>query len=409
MSSHFQLITGRALASRNYRLYFAGQLVSLAGTWMQQIAMSWLAYRLSGSAFVLGAIAFASQMPILFLGSFGGVWSDRFDQRRLMMWTQGLSLLQALCLAALAWSELATVPLLAGLGFLLGCINALDFPLRQAFTAQLIDNKADLPNAVALNSLLMNSARFVGPALAGFVVATFGEAVCFTINALSYLAVLLALNAIRIRPRGENTSSSLDAWRAGFVYVFGHREIGISLLAVAGISFLATPYAVLMPLIAREIFGGDARTYGFLIGMAGAGSLLAGLYLASRDGTERLDSRVAVATVAVGLLLALFSRVTHMALALPVLLALGFAIIITIAGSNTLIQTRVDDAFRGRVMAIFSMAFLGISPLGSLAIGGLAHAFGVQATLLACGLIVAVGGMFYRHHLHHDLPRTPPP
>lgn len=386
----------RALRSRNYRLYFGGQLVSLAGTWMQQIAMVWLAYRLSNSAFVLGSVGFASQIPILLFASLGGVWTDRFDRRRLLLLTQTLAMTQALVLAGLAWLEWVTPALLIGLAFALGCINALDVPARQAIAVQLVEDKEDLPNAIALNSFMMNAARFVGPALAGFVVAEVGEAVCFLLNACSYLAVLLALSAIRIARVEGKPAPAFAALRQGYRYVAGHGRIRRNLLLVACISLLATPYAVMMPLFAHEIFGGDARTFGLLIGSAGAGSLLASLYLASRGGTDGLARRVCMAAPMVGLALALFALTPRLWLAFPVLMLLGFSVIVAIAGSNTLIQTWVDDDFRGRVMAIFSMAFLGVAPLGSFAIGSIAHGLGVRPTLFGCGLLTLAAGLFYR-------------
>ncbi|HET7775165.1 MAG TPA: MFS transporter [Azospira sp.] len=387
----------RALNSRNYRLYFIGQLISLAGTWMQQIAMAWLAYRLSNSAFVLGAVGFASQIPILLFAGFAGVWTDRFDRRRLLLLTQSLAMVQALILAALAGFHWITPGLLIVMAFLLGCINALDVPARQAIAVQLVDDKADLPNAIALNSFLMNAARFVGPALAGFLVALIGEAVCFLLNALSYLAVLLALRAIRLPLHRSGTTPALDALKEGIRYVRDHRPIRRSLLLVASVSFLATPYAVMMPLFAREIFGGDARTFGLLIGCAGAGSLLASFYLASRKDVAGLGRHVGLAAPAVGVALALFALSPSLAVAFPILMVLGFSVIVTIAGSNTLIQTRVDNAYRGRVMAIFSMAFLGIAPLGSLMVGSIVHQVGIRPTLVGCGLLTLVAGLAYRH------------
>lgn len=386
----------RALKSRNYRLYFIGQLVSMAGTWMQQIAMVWLAYRLSNSAFVLGSVGFASQIPILIFASFSGVLVDRFDRRRLLMGTQALSMVQALMLAALAWLDRATPGLLILLAFFLGCINAVDVPARQAVVVQLVEDREDLPNAIALNSFLMNSARFIGPALAGFVVALVGEAVCFMLNAASYLAVLVALGLMHIPAEGRRNSRAWDALKEGYRYVVGHKRIRRTLLLVACVSFFATPYAVMMPLFAREIFLGDARTYGFLIASAGGGSLLASLYLASRADTEGLAMRVALAAPTVGAALALFAVTPRAWMAYPVLMGVGFCVIITIAGCNTLIQTWVENEFRGRVMAIFSMAFLGIAPLGSFTIGSVAHAFGIRYTLVACGLLTLAAGLVYR-------------
>ena len=389
-------VFARALSSRNYRLYFLGQLVSLAGTWMQQIAMIWLAYRLSGSAFVLGMIGFASQIPILIFASIGGVWTDRLDRRRLLLWTQALLMMQALVLAALAWQERVSPGLLLVLALFLGCINALDVPARQAIAVQLLDDPDDLPNAIALNSLLMNSARFVGPALAGFVVAAVGEAICFLLNALSYLAVLVALWAIRIAAVPGQPMPTGAALRQGYRYALGHRQIRRSLLLVACVSFLATPYAVLMPIFAREVFAGDALTYGLLIGSAGVGSLLAALFLAARADTRELPRWICRAAPAVGISLLAFSQTPVRWLAFPVLAGLGFSVILTVAGSNTLIQTRVDEDFRGRVMALFSMAFLGVAPLGSLVLGSLAHACGIRRTLAAAGALMLVAGVVYR-------------
>lgn len=389
-------VFARALTSRNYRIYFSGQLVSLAGTWMQQIAMVWLAYRLTNSALVLGMVGFASQIPILLLGSLTGVLTDRFDRRRILLATQSVAMLQALSLAALTWLHWISPNWLIGMAFVLGCVNALDVPARQAFAAQLVEDRDDLPNAIALNSLLMNAARFVGPALAGFAVAAIGEAWCFAVNAASYLAVLLALLAIDARSRPAKHESAMHALRQGIDYVVGHADIRQRLLTVATVSLLVTPYAVMMPLFSSEIFHGDARTYGLLIASAGGGSLLAGLYLASRRDTATLARRVNLAVIAAGAGLALFAVNRVLALAFPIVMAVGFFVLLVVAGSNTLIQVRVEDAYRGRVMAIFSMAFLGIAPLGSFTVGWLAHAVGVPPTLLGCGLATVVLGVVVR-------------
>ena len=396
-------VFARALKSRNYRLYFGGQLVSLAGTWMQQIAMSWLAYRLSNSALVLGMVGFASQIPILLLGAVGGVITDRFDRRRLMIITQSLAMGQALVLALLTWQGWVSPHWLVGMAFVLGCINALDIPARQAFSVQMVDNRDDLPNVVALNSLLMNSARFVGPSLAGFAVALVGEAVCFLLNAASYLAVLLALLAIRVSPRAGTPGPAVHALRDGFRYAAAHPQIRAFLLLVACLSFLVTPYAVLMPLYAREILGGGARLFGLLVGSAGAGALLTSLYLASRVGTERLPRRVVAAVLVAGVALALFALNSVTWLAFPIVMALGGAVILVVAGSNTLVQTWVHDDYRGRVMAIFSMSFLGVAPLGALAVSSIAHAVGLVPTLVCCGLLtLVVGSVAYRRQVGLD-------
>ena len=392
-------VFARALASRNYRIYFVGQLISLAGTWMQQIAMVWLAWRLSNSAAVLGLVGFASQIPILLLGPFAGVVTDRFDRRRILLATQSLSLLQAGVLAALTWSGEVSPAWLFALALVLGTINALDLPTRQAFSAQLVARREDLPNAIALNSLLMNSARFIGPALAGFAVVTIGEAWCFAINAASYMAVIAALAAIRLAPRAASPAPAWQAFREGLGYAMAHETIRPRLLTVAAVSFLITPYAVMMPVFAAEIYGSDARAYGLLIGSAGAGALLAGLYLASRPGTERLPVRVADAVLAASTALMLFAVNTVLIAGFAIVMALGFSVIGFIAGSNTLVQMEVDDAYRGRVMALFSMAFLGIAPLGSVAVGHVSHWVGVQPVLFACGAAALAVGLAGRRRL----------
>lgn len=394
LSSHFP-----ALRARNFRLFFAGQLVSLIGTWMQQIAMVWLAYRLTDSVAMLGLVGFASQIPILLFGALAGVWNDRLDRRRLLMATQCLAMAQALVLFALTATHSVAPAAIVVLAFLLGCINAVDMPARQAFVAQLVEDKADLANAIGLNSLLMNASRFVGPTLAGLIVATAGEAACFLINALSYLAALAALATIRVaaRPR-PRPQPVLAALREGLAYAFSHPRIRLPLLMVAGFSFFVTPYAILMPAFARDVFAGGADTYGFLIGSAGVGSLCAALFLALRGGRRAaagLDRLVARATLAGGAALAAFALVPGLPWAYPLLTALGFAVVLTAAGSNTLIQTAVEENYRGRVMAIFSTAFLGVAPLGSLAIGAIGAALSVRPTLFGCGLLALGLGIAY--------------
>jgi MFS family permease len=391
----------RALRSRDFRIYFAGQLVSVAGTWMQQIAMAWLIYRLTDSAFMLGLLGFASHAPILLFGQLGGVWADRFDRRRLMMATQGLAMTQALLLAWLTWIGWATPGLLLALSFLLGCVNAVDVPARQSLVVHLVGDRSELPNAIALNSLMMNSTRFVGPALAGFIVALLGEALCFLLNALSYLAVLLALLALRARPNGDASKPALHALRDGLRYTFGHRDIRLFLMLVAAVSFLIAPYVSMMPLYAKTIFGGDVRTLGLLVSSAGAGSLLGSLFLATRKDIDKLAGRVSRAAMTAGVALAAFAYNDHHALAYPILMVLGFSVVLVAAGSNTLLQSWVRDDMRGRVMATFSMAFLGVAPLGSLAVGGLAHLAGIRPTLFLCGLLTLLAGLAHRHRLLH--------
>lgn len=395
----------RALRSRDFRIYFLGQLVSMAGTWMQQVAMGWLAYKLSNSALVLGLLGFASQVPILLFGLLGGVVSDRLDRRRLMLWTQGLSLLQALALAVLTWQGWMTPGLLLGLAFLLGCINAVDLPARQSLLVHLVEDRALLPNAIALGSTLVNVSRFLGPALAGFVIAWAGEAVCFLLNALSYLAVLLALLAIRARPGGDASKHPLQALKEGLAYTLGHGDIRLFLPLVAAVSFLLTPYVVMMPLYAKAEFGGDARTLGLLISSAGAGSLLAALYLSTRPRVAGLSRRVSRVVPVGGAALVLFGLNPVHALAYPILMVVGFSVVLAAAGSNILLQHWVRDDMRGRVMSAFTLSFLGIAPLGSLALGGLAHAAGVRPALVLFGVLAVLAGLLHGWRLG----RRPPP
>lgn len=395
----------RALRSRDFRIYFGGQLISMAGTWMQQVAMGWLAYKLSGSALVLGLLGFASQAPILLFGLLGGVWVDRMDRRRLMLWTQALSLVQALVLAVLTWQGWITAPLLLGLAFLLGCINAVDLPARQSLLVHLVDDRSLLPNAIALNSMLVNVSRFLGPALAGFVIAWVGEAVCFLLNALSYLAVMLALLTLHARPNGDASKHPLQSLKDGLQYTLGHADIRMFLMLVAAVSFLLTPYVVLMPMVAKAEFGGDARTLGLLVGSAGAGSFLAAIFLSTRPSVEGLGRRISLVVPIGGAALALFGlNPVHM-LAYPILMVVGFAVVLSAAGTNTLLQHWVRDDMRGRVMSAFTLSFLGIAPLGSLAVGGLAHGMGIRPTLVLFGLVLVVVGLIHRRALkrRHDI------
>jgi MFS family permease len=392
-----------AFQSRNFRLFFAGQLISLIGTWMQHIAMTWLAYRLTDSTAMLGLVGFASQIPILLFSIPAGVWNDRLDRRRLLLLTQFLAMLQAVALFVLTATDTITPAVLIMLALTLGCINAVDLPARQAFVAQMVPDKRDLPNAIGLNSFLMNGSRFVGPALAGLIVALAGEAACFLVNALSYLAVLAALAAIRTTPRRPHAiQSAWSALRAGLDHAFAHPRIRLTLFLVAGFSFFITPYVVMMPVFARDLFHGNAQTYGFLIGSAGFGSLCAAFFLAWRGGkhaSEGLDRLVGRTALTGGIALACFAFVPAIQLAYPLLMILGFSVVLTAAGSNTLIQIDVEEDFRGRVMAIFSSAFLGIAPLGSLTVGLVSEVLDVRPTLLVCGLLAFSAGLIYRRRM----------
>jgi MFS family permease len=397
----------RALGSRDFRIYFSGQLISMAGTWMQQVAMGWLAYELSDSALVLGLLGFASQAPILLFSLVGGVWSDRTDRRRLLLWTQSLSLIQAMVLAMLTWQGWITPPLLLFLAFLLGCINALDLPTRQSLLVHLVDDRSQLPNAIALNSMLVNLSRFVGPALAGFIIGWAGVAMCFLLNALSYLGVLQALLALDARPGGDASLRPLHSLKEGLRYTFGNADIRLFLMLLAAVSFFLTPYVVMMPLFAKAEYGGDADTLGLLVSSAGAGSLLAAVMLGTRRSVDGLARRVSLVVPIGGAVLALFGLNQVLMLAYPLLMVLGFAVVHTAAGTNTLLQHWVRDDVRGRVMSAFTLSFLGIAPLGSLAAGGLAREIGIRPTFVLFGSALVVAGIAHSRRLKKRPTATP--
>ncbi len=397
----------RSLSQRNFRLYFLGQSASFVGTWMQQIALAWLIYRLTGSPFMLGLAAFAGNIPILFLAPFGGVWSDRLNRRRAMMLTQTLSLVQAAVLAGLTFAGSIEVWHLLAAATFLGLVNAFDTPLRQAFLLEMVGSRENLPNAIALNSLMMNGSRLVGPALAGVVLAVAGEAWCFLLNAASYLAMLAALAAMRLAapppPRsGQN-------WLAGlreavqFAWTFAPSRYLIGLVAL--VSFVATPYASLMPVFARDVLSGDASTLGLLVGASGAGAMAGVLYLAGRRGAAGLERLIALAGFSAGIGLILFSQSGTLWLSLALLPLVGFGIITIAASVNTVLQLVAPDAMRGRLVSLHIAAFLGVMPVGSLVFGLLAERFGAAATVAAGGTLCLIGAIWFttRLELMRDL------
>jgi MFS family permease len=391
----------RALQSRNYRLFFAGQSVSLVGTWMQQVAMSWLVYRLTGSALLLGVVGFAGQIPTFFVAPLAGVLADRWNRRRLLLCTQILAMLQATLLAAFVLTGIIEVWHLVALSGLLGLINAFDIPVRQSFVVELVDSREDLGNAIALNSSMVNGARLIGPSLAGILIAAVGEAVCFLINAASYLAVIAAIAAIRLSradPR-DGRKHLLHELHEGFAYAFGFPPIRAILVTIALIGLVGMPYAVLLPVFAREVLGGGARTYGFLMTAAGLGALAGTLFLASRRSVVGLERIIAIATGLFGLAIIGFAFSRILPLSLGFLSLAGFGAMALIASSNTVVQTIVDDEKRGRVMSLFTMAFLGMTPLGSLIAGAAAGSIGARNTLIGGGLACLVTGAAFARKL----------
>ena len=393
---------GRALADRNYRLFFVGQGVSLVGTWMTRLATGWLVFRLGGAdaAWLLGMVSFAGLAPTFFLGPLAGVLVDRWNRHGVLVVTQLLSLVQS---AALAWVAFTagpgtgTVWLIAGLSIFQGVVNAFDMPARQSLLVEMITQREDLPNAIALNSSLVNGSRLVGPAVAGAVIAAAGEAWCFVIDAISYLAVVAALLAMRL-PKKERHHTPASIGRhmiEGVKYAVGFAPIRALLMLLALVSFAAMPYSVLLPVFAADVLGGGPHTLGMLSAASGLGALAGALYLASRSSVIGLGRVIVVATVVLGLALVGFSRSEMLWLSAALLVLTGAGMMVMMAAANTLIQTMVDDDKRGRVMSFFGMAFQGAAPFGSLLAGWLAGFVGVRAVVSGSGALVLLGGLLF--------------
>lgn len=396
MSSRTPHLT-RALRHRNYRLFFGGQTVSLVGTWITRVATSWLVYRLTGSELLLGLVAFAGQIPLLLIAPFGGVLGDRWDRRRILIVTQVLSALQSGALALLVFTDRITVPWLMALQVIQGVINAFDTPARQAFVVEMVEDPDDLPNAIALNSSMFNASRIVGPSVAGILIAAVGEAWCFALDTISYVAVILSLLAMRITPRERphKQTHMIDELRAGFQYVTGFAPVGALLTQVALVSIMGMPYAVLMPVIAGEVLRGGPNTLGLLMTATGAGALLGTVYLASRHTVLGLGKVIVAATVTLSLGLIAFSFSHTLAVSLAILPFVGAGMMLQAASANTILQTIVDENLRGRVMAFYSMAVLGTQPIGSLLAGALADRIGAQHTIAAGAMVCLLGGLWF--------------
>ncbi|HWD22181.1 MAG TPA: MFS transporter [Burkholderiales bacterium] len=391
----------RALAHRDFRLFFAGQGVSQIGTWLQLIATSWLVYRLSGSAFLLGLAAFAMQIPFLVLAPLAGVFVDRLDRRRVLLATNSVAAAQALAMfSVVALGVVEPWHLVAG-NLVLGVVNACDSPARQALLIQLVRGRADLASAIALNSIMMNLARFVGPMLGGALIAALDERWGFAANAASYLAMLLALSRI---PSGAGAfrpdeRGLLRELAAGARYAFGFLPARSALLLLAATSVTAGSYAALMPWFAREAFDGDSRTLGWLISCAGLGAMTGMFYLAMRPGIRGLFRLIAWTAATAGAALCVFSLSSSLWLALPALYAVGLGLMLTAASTNTLLQSIVPDELRGRVASLYIMSFIGMSPLGALAAGWAAERAGPPLTLAVCGVLAIAAAALYRTQL----------
>ncbi|HZP25302.1 MAG TPA: MFS transporter [Terriglobales bacterium] len=391
----------RALRHRNYRLFFGGQSISLIGTWMTRIATSWLVYRLTHSALLLGLIGFSGQIPILLLGPFAGVWVDRWDRRRTLVVTQVLSMVQSFWLAGLALAHVITVGDVVGLSLFQGAINAFDMPARQAFVVQMVEEREDLSNAIALNSSMVNGARLIGPSLAGLIIAAVGEGYCFLLDGISYIAVIASLLLMVIQvaqPRSRHTRVFAEL-REGWQYVSRSVPIRSILLLLALVSLVGMPYTVLMPIFAGRVLHGGAHTLGFLMGASGVGALTGAVLLATRRSVRGLGRVVMMTSMGFGIGLFSFASSHWLALSLPLMMLTGFCMMTQMASSNTILQTIVHEDKRGRVMSFYAMAFQGTAPFGSLIAGAAASRIGAPRTLMIGGAICVLGGLWFSRQL----------
>lgn len=386
----------RAFRHRNYRLFFCGQSLAVLGNWIQYFAMTWLVYRLTGSAWLLGVTGFASQIGILVLAPFAGLWADRFDRRKLLLATQLAAMVPGFALAALAWTDAVEIWHVVVLSSLFGVIMAIEVPVRQTFTPALVTAREDLPSAIAFNALMQNGGRMVGPTIAGVLIAASGEAVCFFLNGASKIAAVISLTTIVVAPAARATARS-SAWaslKEGVAYTWNSVPLRRLLPVVALVTFMAFPYQTLMPIFAAEVFSGGADTLGVLIGAAGLGGITGMLLLASRRDVRGLLNWIAASAFAAGATLTVFSYSRSFVLSLAMIAIVGFAALIVAMGVSTIIQIIVEDGMRGRVMGLFTVSFMGMVPLGSLAAGASAEWIGPQNTLAAGGVACMLTGLW---------------
>jgi MFS family permease len=387
----------RSLQYRNYRLFFTGQSVSLIGTWMQRIAMPWLVYHMTGSALLLGVVGFAGQIPTLILSPVAGVLTDRWSRYKVLLITQIVSLVQASVLAWLCLAGVIQIWEIVVLSVILGCTNAFDVPARHSFVIDMVENKEDLGNAIALNSLMFNGARLIGPSIAGVMLASTSEGVCFLLNAISYIFVIISLMRMRLQLTQIHKKEEriLKELGEGLRYTFGFAPIKHLLILLSISSLMGMSYSVLMPVFAKEVLHGGSHTYGFLMGAAGFGALMGALFLASRKSVLKLGRIVPASAILFGsaLLGLSFSRLFPVSLVLMIFIGLGM--MMQTAASNTILQTITDDDKRGRVMGFYSMSIMGTAPFGSLIAGGLAKLIGTPWTIFIGGFVTIIGALFF--------------
>jgi MFS family permease len=390
----------RTLKYRNYRLYFIGQTASLVGTQIQFVAVSWLAYRLTGSAAMLGLVGFVSRVPTFFVAPIAGVLADRVNRHKALMWIQGLEMLQAVSLAVLSITHQVGVMSLIILGFLLGVLNGFEVPVRQAFISEVVENKAELGSALSLNITLFQASLLVGPLLAGILLAVVGESWCFSLNAVSFISVLGCLMAVRFTKQEMRKTgvSHGQAFREGLAYTFGNPPLRTLLLLLAWVSLMGMSYQVLLPVFAKDILRGGPKVLGFLGSATGLGALLGTFYLASRQKTNGLRKRIAFAISLFGLGLMIFAFSNHLWISLIVLVPVGLGGSMQIASSQTLIQGITNDHFRGRVLSFYTMAVMGMAPFGGLLYGCFADKFGAPMTVFVGGSVCLMAGILFSLH-----------
>ena len=387
----------RALKYRNYRLFFSGQSISLIGTWMTRVATSWLVYRLTKSSLLLGTVSFAGQIPTFLLAPLAGVIVDRIDRRQVLVWTQSLAMIQSLALAWLTLTHRITIAEVLVLSAFQGVINAFDMPGRQSFMMQMVEERADLSNAIAINSSMVNTARLIGPSLAGLLIAATSEGWCFLVDGLSYIAVIASLVMMRVPAPtvAREATSMLMQLREGWTYVADFVPIRTILLLFALLSLMGWPFMVLMPIFAAQVLHGGPHTLGFLMGAVGVGSLISALSLVLRRSVRGLVRMIPIAAALFGTGLICFGLSTKLWLSMPLMLLTGFGMMQGLTASNTIIQTLVDEKMRGRVMSYYTMAFVGMAPFGSLLAGTLAHAIGAPRTVIVSGIACILGGLWF--------------
>ncbi len=390
--------TFRALKYRNYRLFFAGQSISLIGMWIQNVAMGWLVYRLTGSATLLGVVGFAENIPVFLLTPFAGVLVDRWNRRRIFVVTQLLFMIQAFLMSFLTLTGMIQIWHIILLSVVLGIITAIDATTRQSFWLEMIENKEDLGNAIALNSTMYNSARLLGPTFAGFVIAAVGEGICFLLNGISYIAVIIALMTMRLSPKVQELRETnfFQGLKEGIKYASGILSIRYTLLLLALISFIANPYLVLMPVFAKEVLGGGAMSLGYLVGCSGLGALIGAIFIASQKSNHNLADFIFGGALVSGIGFLVFSASKELWLSLISVFVISFGIMLIIAFCNILIQTFVDDDKRGRVMALHVLALMGMTPFGNLLLGSLSSRISAPHTFTIVGIIVLLGAFAYK-------------